>query len=117
VKKNIVKKILAALVLASSFSTAALVTDCKDLHIGRIWVEKGAGLKGVVHLNNRDDSAGSYWNYFTGWSTEDRKEALSILLAAKAANHRVNVVTENTDGCGLQDNYTVAKSIYLATNP
>jgi len=40
-----------------------------------------------------------------------------MLMTTKAANHRVNVETENTDDCGLQADPTVIKTLYLTTNP
>lgn len=95
----------------------ASTTDCQNLYIGRIWVEKGAGLKAVVYLNKRGDSSGSYWSHFSGWAPDDKKAVLSTLLAAKAANHRVNVITESENGCDLQMGYTVTKAVYLTTNP
>lgn len=95
----------------------ASTTDCQDLYIGRVWVEKGTGLKAVVYLNNAGNTSGSYWSYFIGWSPEERKEVLSILLTAKSTKHRVNVITENADGCGLQAGATVTKTVYLTTNP
>ncbi len=103
-----------------SFTSAvasASTIDCQGLYIGRIWVEKGVGLKGVVYLNHPDNSSGSYWSYFAGWSESEKKEVLSVLMMAKAARHRVNVVTENAGGCGLQASSTITKAVYLATNP
>ncbi len=107
----------SALLLALSQTVSASTLDCNNLYIGRIWVEKGAGLKAVVYLNQRGDSSGSYWSYFTGWSADNKKEVLSTLLAAKAANHRVNVITESADNCSLQAGGTVTKAVYLTTNP
>jgi hypothetical protein len=68
-------------------------------------------------LNNRDDSSGSYWSYFTGWTEDDKKAVLSSLMAAKASNHRVNVETEHTDKCGLQTGSRVTKALFWTTNP
>lgn len=95
----------------------ASTTDCQDLYVGRIWINKGEGLHAVVYLNNRNDTSGSYWSYFTGWTPEEKSAALSILMTAKASGHRVNVQTENQDGCGLQTSQTVIKAVYLTTNP
>lgn len=95
----------------------ASTLDCQNLYVGRIWIEKGVGLKAVVYLNNPTDSSGAYWSYFEGWSADERKEALTILTAAKAMQHRVNVETENPDGCGLQTGFTVTKQLFLTTNP
>jgi hypothetical protein len=108
---------ISIVVLLLSATVSASTTDCQNLHIGRIWVEKGTGLRAVVYLNNRGDSSGSYWSTFDGWSRDDKKEAFAMLMAAKAANHRVNVETENADKCGLHNSYTVTKSLYLTTNP
>jgi len=110
------KKWILFSLLCCSFANAS-TTDCQNLYIGRIWVEKGYGLRAVVYLNNKGDGSGSYWSYFTGWSADERKEALSLLVAAKAAGHRVNVVTEDSDECGLQKGGTVTKALYLTTNP
>lgn len=113
------KKIIGLLFLVLAGAANASTTDCQNLYVGRIWVEKGVGLKAVVYLNARGNTSGSYWSYFNGWTSDQKKEALAMLMAAKAANHRVNVVTENADGCGLQTTTsgTVTKEIYLTTNP
>ena len=92
-------------------------TNCQNLYVGRIWVEKGTGLKGVVYLNNRGDGSGSWWSYFNGWTPDEKKDALAMLMAAKVSNHRVNVNTENTDGCGIKTGFTNTESVYLTTNP
>jgi hypothetical protein len=110
------RKLILSTLLCCSFANAS-TTDCQNLYVGRIWVEKGHGLRAVVYLNNKDDTSGSYWSYFAGWSADERKEALSLLVAAKAAGHRVNVVTEESDECGLQKGGTVTKTVFLTTNP
>jgi hypothetical protein len=111
------KILILLLTLVLSPTVYASTTDCQGLYVGRIWVEKGVGLKAVVYLNAAGNTSGSYWSYFNGWSIEEKKEALSILMMAKAAQHRVNVVTENEDSCGLQAGGTVTKALFLATNP
>ncbi len=111
------KALITITILFSSFVASASISDCKDLHIGRIWVKKGEGVFAVVYLNNRGDSSGSYRSNFSGWTPEEKKAALSTLMTAKASNHRVNVETENEDKCGIQAGSTVTKSIYLTTNP
>jgi hypothetical protein len=103
--------------LACSAVTHASTLDCNDLYVGRIWVEKGQGLKAVVFLNHPNDGSGSYWSYFEGWTADERKEALTLLTAAKAMRHRVNVTTEDPSGCTIQLKSTVVKSLYLTTNP
>ncbi|TDF35554.1 hypothetical protein EYS14_19275 [Alteromonadaceae bacterium M269] len=111
------KKIIALILLTLSGVANASTTDCKDIYIGRIWVEKGYGLRAVVYLNHPGNTSGSYWSFFDGWSADERKEVLSLLMTAKASGHRVNVVTENTDQCGLQASGTQTKAVYLTTNP
>lgn len=109
---------LAAMLLALSVSASvADTTNCENLYVGRIWVEKGVGLRAAVFLNHPDNSSGSYWTYFSDWPAEDKKAALSLLTAAKIAKHRVNVATEEADGCGIQTGYRNAKDLFLANNP
>lgn len=105
------------LAVSAVMPVQASTADCQNLYIGRIWIEKGVGLKAVVYLNHPDDSSGSYWSYFSGWSADERKEALTILTTAKATKHRVNVVTADANGCGLQAGGTVTNQLFLATNP
>lgn len=95
----------------------ANLTDCQDLYIGRIWVERGAGLRGVVFLATSSASSGSYWSYFDNWTADEKKSALSMLEAAKLAGHRVHVTTDNVDGCGILSGGTYVKALFLATNP
>ena len=111
------KKLILPLLLVLSPSVFASTTDCQNLYVGRIWVEKGIGLSAVVYLNAVGDTSGSYWSYFQSWSADERKEVLSMLMMAKASQHRVNVVTENSDKCGLQAGVTHTKALYLSTNP
>ena len=111
------KLFLTIICLCTSLSAAASTTDCLNLQIGRIWVERGTGLKAVVYLNSRGDSSGSYWSYFNTWTAEDKKDAHSLLMAAKLSNHPVNVVTTSADGCGLQAGGTETRELFLATNP
>jgi hypothetical protein len=116
-KLLVIRLCLLCLSTFVSGNVFASTTDCQNLYIGRIWLEKGLGLKAVVYLNNRGDSSGSYWSYFTGWTADDKNVLLSSLMLAKAANHRVNVETENADKCGLQAGGTITKALYLTTNP
>ncbi|MEX0336414.1 hypothetical protein [Vibrio tubiashii] len=111
------KKFILFFLLVISGSANASLQDCNNLYVGRIVIEKGVGLSRVVYLDHHGNSSGSYWSSFTGWTPDQRSEALSVLLTAKAAQHRVNVETENADGCGLSQGFTVTKTIYLANNP
>jgi hypothetical protein len=51
----------------------ASLADCQDLYVGRIWVERGSGLKAVVLLANPTDGGGSYWSYFDNWTADKKK--------------------------------------------
>ena len=111
------KVLLVITLLLAPFFASASLTDCQNLYVGRVWINKGHGLYAVVYLNKREDSSGSFWSLFTGWTPEEKKAVLSTLMAAKVSGHRVNVETENTDSCGLQTAGTVTKSIHLTTAP
>jgi hypothetical protein len=110
---------ISALVLATAAATPAHadLTTCENLYVGRIWVERGHGLRAVVLLNSPTDGGGSYWMYFDNWSADEKKSALATLTAAKLAGHRVHVTTDDVGGCGLTSGGTYAKMVYLATNP
>ena len=107
--------LLLALVVA--LPASASLTDCQDLYVGRIWVERGTGLKGVVFLANATAASGSYWSYFDYWTADERKSALAMLEAAKLAGHRVHVTTDNVGGCGITEGGTYVKALFLSTNP
>ena len=114
------RMVLAAVSLAACFSAppaSATLSDCQDLYIGRIWVERGYGLKAVVFLATPSAGGGSYWSYFDYWTPEERKSALATLQAAKLSGHRVHVTTDNTDGCGILGGGTYVKALFMATNP
>jgi hypothetical protein len=114
---QVVRITLLIAAMTASASVAASTTDCQNLHVGGIWIEKGQGLKAVVFLNARGDSSGSYWAFFSGWSVDEKKQAFSVLTAAKASNHRVAVETFEADGCGIQSGARELKSIRLTNNP
>ncbi len=114
--KKIILGIICVLVAYSSTAYSDL-DDCNNLYVGRIWIEKGYGLRGVVFLTEPSQSSGSYWVLFTSWESTEMNAALSTLMAAKMAQHRVNVITEFEGGCGIKTAQHHAKSIYLATQP
>jgi hypothetical protein len=107
---------LIAMLFVSPMSIAD-ISDCQDLYVGRVWVESGTGLYQAVFLNNPSDSLGSYWVRFTGWTADDKKSALALLTTAKISGHRVQLVTTETNGCGIQSAQTTAKSLILASSP
>jgi hypothetical protein len=110
---------MVGVMMTALWSPPALagLSDCQDLYVGRIWVERGVGLKAVVFLANPGDAGGSYWSYFDNWTADEKKSALAVLEAAKLAGHRVHVTTDDTDGCGIISGGTYVKALFLATNP
>jgi hypothetical protein len=110
--------ILGSLVLASLAATPALadLSTCENVYVGRIWVERGHGLRAVVFLNNANDASGSYWAYFDNWTADEKKSALATLTAAKLAGHRVHVTTDDAGGCAILTGGSQIKMVYLATN-
>ena len=110
---------LSALLLATVAATPARadLATCENLYVGRIWVERGHGLRAVVLLNTAEANGGSYWMYFDNWSADEKKSALATLTAAKLGGHRVHVTTDEVGGCGLATGGTQAKMVFLATNP
>ena len=103
---------ISMLVLAAD--AKASILDCQGVYVGRIWIERGYGLFGVVFLNNPNDPSGSYWQYFTTWAADDRKSALSTLTTAKLAQHRVDVTTDEPGGCSINNGNRYVKSVTLA---
>ena len=111
------KKILFSVIISLiSCSSLASVSDCQDLYIGRIEISKGQDLSGVVFLNSPTSSSGSYWVRFTGWSESEKKSALSLLMAAKMSQHRVNLRTEEASGCDIATGSRTASKLFLANN-
>jgi len=110
---------LVSIILGVSiaFGSNASTTDCKNLYVGSIQILKGTGLQAVVYLNAPEDSSGSYWSNFSGWGADDKKAALSVLMMAKASRHRVNVATDQANGCGIQIGGTTTTDLELANIP
>jgi hypothetical protein len=113
------KKTFASVIACLTSSVVmASTADCQNLYVGRVVVENGqGGLSLVVFLNNQGDTSGSYWVHFESWGMDEKKAALALLTTAKISQHRVNVATTATGGCGIQAGDTVAKNVTLATNP
>lgn len=108
---------VAAVSVLLSWPSHSDTADCKDLYVGKIWTEKGHGLRGVIFMNHPNNTSGSYWVFFNNWSVEEKKAALSILTAAKISKHRVDVVTEEPDGCSIDTGQRQVKRLDLAANP
>ncbi len=105
--------LLAGLLMSQSAWSDTL--DCRDLYVGSVTVDNG--VIQAVFKNAKDNASGSYAQNFAGWSEEYKKAALSVLLAAKMAGHRVNVWTTQSSGCDIQTGGRVLKTIQLANNP
>lgn len=108
------KLLVVALCFCLPGISYATLNNCQNLYVGRIAVKKGVGLDKVAFLANPDDKYGAYWVSFDGWTDSEKKYALSILSAAKAAGHRVNVYTEAADGCSITSTYQVARELHHA---
>jgi hypothetical protein len=116
VRKLSVGVALAIGVLTGAPAHADLAT-CENVYVGRIWVERGHGLRAVVLLNTPEAGSGSLWMYFDNWTADEKKSALATLTAAKISGHRINVTTDEVGGCGVTMGGTQAKMVYLSTNP
>lgn len=109
--------ILIAAILIST-NTYADLTDCQDIYVGRIRVENGSGgISKAVFLNDPSSGSGSYWVSFSSWSPDEKKAALSILMAAKFSKHKLNLKTNAADGCGIENSGQAASRVDLATQP
>jgi hypothetical protein len=117
---KIYKLVLASTGLTFSLLSSAVsanTLDCQNLYVGRIWIEQGQGLQAVVFLDHPDNSSGSYFQFFTHFSPDEKKQILALLTAAKLMQHRVHITTEEADGCGIQTNARYVKGVVLANNP
>ncbi len=113
-------KILVAAIVTFFISTSAYpdVMDCQNLYVGRIRVENGSGgLDRAVFINAPSSSTGSYWVSFSSWDPDDKNAALSLLMAAKISQHRVNIKTLEANGCDIREGQTTALRIELANMP
>lgn len=93
------------------------LNNCENVYVGRIWIEKGEMLKAVVFLTDPGNSSGSYWQYFTNWTADEKKAALAVLTSAKLSQHRVNVLTEAVDQCSIATGGQTMKAVFLSNNP
>lgn len=116
VRFKLLTMIVLALAVLHGVPAQADLSNCTDMYVGRIWVERGSGLRAVVLLDNPAAASGSFWIYFDTWSADEKKSALATLTAAKLAGQRVHLTTDNADGCGLVTGGTHAKAVFLANN-
>ena len=98
-----------------STPTYAAFNECIGVYVGRISIAQ-QGLDKVVFIRRVSDTSGSYWVNFSGWSSDAKKEALSILMAAKASQHRVDVYTTGINACDIGNRGRTLKEIHLSTN-
>jgi len=109
------RKVLLFTFFILSTPTYAGLNECIGVYVGRISIAN-QGLNKVVFIKRTSDTSGSYWVNFSGWTSEAKKEALSILIAAKAAQHRVDVYTTGVDACDIGNGGRTLKEIHLSTN-
>jgi|GEM_PF-1782012 len=100
----------------SNISCAAF-DECLGVYVGRISVNNQNGIDRVVLIASPGDASGSYWVNFSGWDRDAKKEAMSILLAAKASQHRVDIYTTDEDRCGIGSTGKTFSEIHISTNP
>jgi len=110
------RNILLFTVLILSFQTQAAFNGCTGVYVGRISITN-QGMDKVVFISSPSKTGGSYWVNFSGWEPDAKKEALSILMAAKLSQHRINLITTATDSCSIGTPSQTLKEIHLATNP
>jgi hypothetical protein len=112
----VMKKILTvcAFLLCANMANAD-TWNCRDLYVGVMHVTNTSTT--VVFKNARLNGSGSYGQSFNGWTEDNKKTAISLLLAAKASGHRVNVGTAKAGGCGIQQGGGALSYVQLATNP
>lgn len=90
-----------AIVLSASAIADANTGDCLGVYVGRITVQKNGSLKCVVFLSDPADTSGSSCTFFTGWTEDDKKAALALLLTARLNQLRFDVTTTAAGGCGI----------------
>ena len=110
-------KVLITLSLIVSFNASAAFNNCIGVYVGRIAVDRQIGTHMVVLMNKQTNKGGSYWVNFSGWDKDAKKEALSLLMAAKMSQHRVDVYTTAQDKCSIGTPGQTFKEIHLSTNP
>lgn len=110
------KYLLVLSLLLLPGTTLAAHVNCMGAYVGRINISAEKGLQNVVFIANHQNGSGSYWVAFTDWDDGAKKEALSVLMAAKLAKHRVDVYTHAADACSIGYPGQVLKNIMLSNN-
>ena len=108
------KKILLLLTLLTSTQSFAALNECIGVNVGVISIAN-TGMNKVFFLPSSSSSSGnSFWVYFNGWSDDARKEALSVLMAAKLSQHPVDIYTTATDACSIGSPGQVLKEVHIS---
>jgi hypothetical protein len=68
-------------------------------------------------MSSRQDTSGSYWVLFTGWDADAKRQALTVLMAAKASGHKVDVYTKAEDRFSIGSPGQVFTEVHLSTGP
>jgi hypothetical protein len=110
------KLILLLVVLLLSNQAQAAYDNCIGAYVGRISIHHQSGLDKVVLMAHPDNSSGSYWVFFTGWNEDAKKQALAVLMAAKASQHKVDLITSAENGCNIGQPGQVMREVHLSTN-
>lgn len=106
--------LLAAILLSNQVQAA--YDNCMGVYVGRISVHHQLGLDKVVLMAHPDNGSGSYWVFFTGWNDEAKKQALATLMAAKASQHRVDIITSAENRCNIGQPGQIMREVHLSTN-
>ncbi len=110
------KYILIVLGLLSSLNVMASTLDCKNVYVGTISQRVGNPLI-VVFKDAPGNSSGSYAQYFTGWTQDEKNTAVSLLLAARMSGHRVNIETTEASKCDIETGGRTLSFVQLANIP
>ncbi len=108
-------RMFSLLLLLISVTVNADTSNCLDLYVGAITARSDRTY--VVFKNAKDSTSGSYDQNFDGWPADEKRLAVSLLLSAKMSGHRVNVTTQNANGCGIQDGGGTLRYVQLSNLP
>ncbi|AOT07736.1 hypothetical protein [Pseudoalteromonas luteoviolacea] len=111
------KFLFGLVLLASSLPALAAFNKCTGVYVGRIVINNQLGLDKVVLMESPESTSGSSWVNFAGWDKDAKKEALSVLMAAKVSRHRVDVATTAGDRCSIGTPNRTFYEVILSTNP
>lgn len=103
--KSLLAIICGCLVCSSSLAS---LSTCTDLYVGKIRLTASNGLERFTLVENPEGtnaSSGGWSNWImvnsADWSTDEKKEVLSVLMAAKAAGQKLTIQTKDASNCGI----------------